>query len=102
MKNKFNRRGFIGTAALAGASAAVGGLPQWSFASLQDSKPAILGGNKSYTTGFASWPVFDGMEERALISGLKSGKWGRLEGPVMAEFEKAYAGLNGTDHCLGV
>ncbi|PPL00935.1 DegT/DnrJ/EryC1/StrS family aminotransferase [Parapedobacter indicus] len=102
MKNKFNRRGFIGIAAMAGAGAAFGGLPQWSFAGLQDGKPAILGGEKAYTAGFASWPVFDTTEEQALISVLKSGKWGRLDGPILAEFEKTYADLNGASHCLGV
>lgn len=102
MKNKFNRRDFIGTAALAGAGVALGGLPQLSFANLQDSKPAILGGSKAYTKGFSAWPIFDETEEKALISVLKSGKWGRLNGPVVAGFEQAYAKLNGVGHCLGV
>jgi len=102
MKNKLNRRNFIGTAALAGAGVALGGFPKLSFANLQDDKPAILGGSKAYTEGFASWPIFDETEEKALVSVLKSGKWGRLNGPVTAGFEKAYAGLNGAGHCLGV
>ena len=102
MKNKFNRRDFIGTASLAGAGIALSGLPKWSFANLQDGKPAILGGSKAYTEGFSAWPIYDETEEKALVSVLKSGKWGRLNGPVTAGFEKAYANLNGAAHCLGV
>ncbi len=102
MKNKFDRRDFIGTAAIAGASVALGGFPQWSFAGFQDTKPAILGGSKTYTKGVASWPVFDETEEKALTAVLKSGNWGRLDGQVIASFERAYANLNGASHCLGV
>lgn len=102
MTDKLNRRSFIGAAAKAGAGVALGGFPTLSLASLQYGKPAILGGRKVYTGGFASWPIFDETEERALVSVLKSGKWGRLDGPVMAAFEKAYANLNGASHCLGV
>src|SRR5690606_35893688 len=102
MKNKFNRRDFIGTAAMAGAGVALGGLPKWSFASFQDGKPAILGGTKAYTEGFSAWPIYDETEEKALVSVLKTGRWGRLSGKVTAGFEEAYAKLNGAGHCLGV
>jgi len=102
MKNKFNRRDFIGAAAMAGAGVAFGSLPQWSFANVQDGKPAILGGSKAYTSGFSAWPIYDETEEKALISVLKSGNWGRLNGPVVGGFEQAYAKLNGSGHCLGV
>src|SRR5690606_36486473 len=100
MKQKFNRREFISMAAAAGTGLAVAGP---NFALGQESKkPAILGGSKAYTSGFSAWPLFDDREEKALVSVLKSGNWGRLNGPVVAEFEKAYAGLNGAGHCLGV
>jgi len=103
MKQRINRRRFIGVAAAAaGTSMALGNLPQWSFANVQDGKPAILGGSKAYTQGFSSWPLYDQHEEEALISVLKSGNWGRLNGSVVANFEKAYADLNGAGHCLGV
>lgn len=99
MKTTFNRRDFIGAATVLGASM---GMPQFTLATTQDSKPAILGGNKAYTKGFPSWPIYDKTEENALVSVLKSGKWGRLDGQVMADFERAYANLNGANHCLGV
>ncbi|MGK6352876.1 aminotransferase class I/II-fold pyridoxal phosphate-dependent enzyme [Parapedobacter sp. DT-150] len=102
MTNKLNRRNFIGTAAMAGAGVALGGFPKLSFASMQDGRPAILGGSKSYSTGFSSWPLFNETEEKALLAVLKSGRWGRLDGQVMANFEKAYAQLTGANHCLGV
>lgn len=102
MKNKFNRRVFIGGVAMAGAGMAAAGLPHLSFATLRESKPAILGGSKAYTGGFASWPIMDGTEEKALMDVLKSGLWGRLDGQVTAAFESAYAEMNGASHCLGV
>ena len=99
MKQNLNRRKFIGITAAGAAITLVN--PQFAWA--QDTKkPAILGGSKAYTTGFSSWPLYDDREEKALLSVLKSGNWGRLNGPVMAEFEKGYAALNGASHCLGV
>src|SRR5690554_441786 len=102
MNHKVNRRVFIGSAAVAGAGMAVAGLPSLLFGSRQDLKPAILGGNRAYTSGFAAWPIMDATEEKALLSVLKSGQWGRLDGQVTAAFEKAYAEMNGASHCLGV
>lgn len=100
MKQKFNRRAFIGLTATAGAGLTLGG-PQFVWAR-QSEKPAILGGSKAYTHGFSGWPIFDNTEEKALISVLRSGVWGRLNGPVVAQFEQAYAEMNGVGHCLGV
>src|SRR5690606_26273643 len=94
-----SRRDFIGKVAVAGTGLAVG-VPEFSFA--DNGKPAILGGAKAHTGGFPGWPVFDQLEENALTSVLKSGKWGRLNGKVMSEFESAYAKLLGANHCLGV
>ena len=98
---KINRRSFINAAAIAGTGLTIG-VPQFTIGRVQETKPAILGGKQAYNNGSASWPVFDGTEENALVSVLRSGQWGRLDGPVMASFEKAYAQLNGAAHCLGV
>lgn len=99
MKQKLNRRAFIGmTAASAGLTLIN---PQFVWAQ-ESKKPAILGGSPAYSGGFSGWPLFDDREEKALVSVLKSGNWGRLNGQVMAGFEKGYADLNGAKHCLGV
>ena len=99
MKTKYNRRDFISAAAIAGGGIAVGA-PYFSFA--DDGKPAILGGSKAKADSFTNWPLFNETEERALIDVLKSGKWGRLNGKVVAGFEGEYAKLLGVNHSLGV
>ena len=49
-----------------------------------------------------SWPVFDDLEESGLKRVLQSGKWGRGNGSAVADFEKRYAALTSTQHCLAV
>lgn len=95
------RRSFIGKVALAGTGLAMG-LPGFTFAIADDGKPAILGGVKAHSGDFPKWPIFNQVEEKALADVLKSGKWGRLDGNVMRQFETAYAKLMGAGHSLGV
>lgn len=102
MDTSINRRKFIGTAAVAGVGAALGGIPTLSWANQVNDKPAILGGAKAYKGGFSSWPIYNRTEEDALLEVLRSGNWGRLNGGVVASFEQAYAQMNGSQHCLGV
>src|SRR5947209_5713964 len=90
-----NRRRFLtGTAAAASlattrrSAAAVGG------------KPAALGGEPLRKLQFPSWPVFDQVEDRAVLDVLHSGKWGRGNGNTVARFEEAYAKLLGAKGCL--
>ena len=49
-----------------------------------------------------SWPVFDELEESGLKRVLQSGRWGRGNGSAVADFEKRYAALTSTQHCLAV
>ncbi|HYH55421.1 MAG TPA: DegT/DnrJ/EryC1/StrS family aminotransferase, partial [Anseongella sp.] len=99
--NKWERRRFIQTAAMAGAGLAIG-LPFIACSNTADAKPALLGGPKAHPAGFPGWPVFDQTEEKALTEVLKSNNWGRLGGSVVADFEEAYGKLLGAKHCLGV
>jgi dTDP-4-amino-4,6-dideoxygalactose transaminase len=46
--------------------------------------------------------LFGQAEERRLMRVLRSGKWGRLDGPEVAEFERAFAAAHGCKHGIGV
>lgn len=98
MKNDMNRRQFIGTTSLAGASLAFGAPHLARGAEI--AKPAKLGGPKAHPGGFPGWPVFDQTEEKALLDVLKSGRWFRGNGPAVAAFEGEYKKLTGAKHCL--
>jgi len=52
---------------------------------------ALLGGPKVRTRPFPAWPVFGEPEERRLLETLHSGKWGKLHGNQVAEFEQRFA-----------
>jgi dTDP-4-amino-4,6-dideoxygalactose transaminase len=63
---------------------------------------SLLGGSPIRTRSFHAWPVFGDAEESRLLRTLRSGKWGRLHGAEVEEFEIRFAALQGADHCLGV
>jgi dTDP-4-amino-4,6-dideoxygalactose transaminase len=63
---------------------------------------AIFGGNKVRTRPFSTWPVFGAAEEERLIQTLRSGKWGKLNGDQVAEFERKFAAMHGCKHGVGV
>lgn len=63
---------------------------------------AVLGGDKVRTRPFASWPVFGDADEQRLVRALRSGKWGKLHGDEVAEFERRFAALHGCKHGIGV
>lgn len=63
-------------------------------------KPALLGGTKTRTERWPSWPVFDKTEEDAVLGVLRSGVWYRGNGKQVPAFEKAYAGVTGAKGCL--
>jgi dTDP-4-amino-4,6-dideoxygalactose transaminase len=98
MNNDMNRRQFIGTTSLAGASLALG-VPHIARGA-EIAKPAKLGGPKAHPGGFPGWPVFDQTEEKALLDVLKSGRWFRGNGAAVAAFEDEYKKLTGAKHCL--
>src|SRR3954469_16744158 len=54
------------------------------------------------TRPFPSWPIFGKPEEKRLLRVLRSGKWGRLHGPEVAEFEKRFAEMHGCKHGIAV
>src|SRR5581483_2707278 len=47
-----------------------------------------------------SWPVFDKVEESALLDVVRSAAWGRGSGKQVENFEAAYASLTGAKGCL--
>jgi dTDP-4-amino-4,6-dideoxygalactose transaminase len=63
---------------------------------------AILGGQPVRTRAFTSWPIFGEAEEQRLLRTLRSGKWGKLHGPEVAEFEQRFAAMHGAKHGIGV
>jgi len=65
-------------------------------------KLALWGGTPSRTRPFAPWPVFGKAEEKRLLRTLRSGKWGRLHGPEVAEFEGRFAKMHGCKHGIAV
>ena len=68
---------------------------------IQNDKPALLGGQRTFEGRFSSWPLYDSTEEQGLLDVLHSNKWGRLDGDVTAKFEAEYARLMGMKHALG-
>src|ERR1017187_1280754 len=63
---------------------------------------AILGGPAVRTRPFTAWPIFGEAEETRLLRALRSGKWGKLNGPEVAEFEQRFAAMHGAKHGIGV
>jgi dTDP-4-amino-4,6-dideoxygalactose transaminase len=63
---------------------------------------AILGGQPVRTRAFTSWPIFGEPEEQRLLRTLRSGKWGKLHGPEVAEFEQRFGAMHGAKHGIGV
>ncbi len=54
-------------------------------------KLAIDGGKPARQRPFHPWPVYDHLEEEALLEVLHSGRWGVLDGTRVTEFEKQFA-----------
>jgi dTDP-4-amino-4,6-dideoxygalactose transaminase len=63
---------------------------------------ALFGGAPVRTAPFAAWPVFDETEEQRLLATLRSGNWGRLDGPEVAMFERRFAEMHGCAHGIAV
>lgn len=63
---------------------------------------AILGGSKVRTKPFTSWPVFGDSDEQRLVRVLRSGKWGKLNGGEVPEFERRFAAMHQCKHGIAV
>jgi dTDP-4-amino-4,6-dideoxygalactose transaminase len=63
---------------------------------------ALLGGAPLRTRPFTAWPVFGEPEEKRLLGALRSGKWGKHQGPEVVEFEQRFAAMHGAKHAIGV
>ncbi len=65
-------------------------------------KLALLGGRPIRRRPFTRWPIFGKEEEKRLLRTLRSGKWGRLQGEEVAEFERRFAEMHGCKHAIAV
>jgi dTDP-4-amino-4,6-dideoxygalactose transaminase len=63
---------------------------------------ALVGGTPVRTRPFPSWPVFGEAEEARLLRTLRSGRWGRLDGTEVSEFEERFAAMHGCRHGVAV
>jgi perosamine synthetase len=97
MTNQVDRRQFLGIAAVAAGSGIKAHAGSFQ---IQDSRPALLGGQPVRKQPFPSWPRFGSPEEEAMLRTLRSGKWFRGYGQEVASFEKAYAQMTGARFCL--
>lgn len=63
---------------------------------------ALLGGTPVRTRPFPSWPIHDDADNARVSRALRSGKWGRLQGDEVAEFEQRFAAMHGCAHAIAV
>jgi dTDP-4-amino-4,6-dideoxygalactose transaminase len=63
---------------------------------------ALLGGTPVRSRPFTRWPIFGRPEEQRLLATLRTGNWGRLDGPQVAEFERRFAAMHGCRHGIAV
>ena len=72
----------------------------WAFNKIDD-KPAVLGGEKSFTGQWPVWPLWDpATDEKKLLEVMRSGIWSRNK--ITDEFEKKWAQLLGAKRSLAV
>jgi len=69
---------------------------------MKSSNLALLGGTPVRKQPFTAWPIFGKPEEQRLLRTLRSGKWGKLHGPEVAEFEQRFATMHGCKYGIGV
>jgi dTDP-4-amino-4,6-dideoxygalactose transaminase len=63
---------------------------------------ALLGGRAVRERPFTSWPIFGEREEARVLAALRSGRWGRLDGNEVSEFEERFARMHGCQHGIAV
>ena len=106
MKDKkgISRRHFLGSASVLGTGMLLKPRFTWAVNRGADTKPALLGGEKTFSGSFPRWPIIDATEENALRGVLESRQgWGRrMRNNEADKFETRYAELLGVKHCLTV
>jgi dTDP-4-amino-4,6-dideoxygalactose transaminase len=63
---------------------------------------ALLGGRPVRERPFTSWPIFGEREEERVLGALRSGRWGRLDGKEVSEFEERFAAMHGCQHGIAI
>jgi dTDP-4-amino-4,6-dideoxygalactose transaminase len=63
---------------------------------------ALFGGKPIRKRAFTQWPIFGKDEEKRLLRALRTGKWGRLHGDEVAQFEKRFAAMHSCKHAIAV
>ena len=63
---------------------------------------ALNGGKPVRAEPYPSWPAVTEADVEAVTQVLRSGKWGRIAGSVVGEFEREFAEYQGAAYCLGV
>jgi dTDP-4-amino-4,6-dideoxygalactose transaminase len=100
-KRAVNRRVFLRRAsASAAAVPLVATAGQGAPASPSKEVLAVAGGKPVRTSPFPGWPVLQQNDRDGWQKALNDGRWCRLDGNYANLFEKAYADLTGTKHCL--
>jgi dTDP-4-amino-4,6-dideoxygalactose transaminase len=67
-----------------------------------EDKLALHGNSPVRTEPFPQWPIFDKTDERRVIAAIRSGKWGKIDGSEVAEFEKTFAEYHQAKHAVAV
>ncbi|HAC92078.1 MAG TPA: aminotransferase DegT [Planctomycetaceae bacterium] len=63
---------------------------------------ALLGGTPIRNKPFPSWPVFDATDQQRVLAAVQSGKWGRLDGNEVSQFEQRFAQMHGCKHGIAI
>jgi dTDP-4-amino-4,6-dideoxygalactose transaminase len=96
-----NRRTFIQHASASAAALSFSGSVAVPVMGGSDGeKLAVAGGKPVRTTQFPGWPVLQTHDRDTWQKVLNDGHWCRLDGNYANSFEKAYAELTGTKHCI--
>ncbi len=97
-----NRRGFLEQASAGAVALSLlsGEISAQKPPGKAPSSLAVLGGKPVRTAPFPAWPVVERNDLDAWTKVLKEGHWCRTDGQYANQFEKAYAELTGTKHCL--
>jgi len=106
-RQSVSRRTFLREASAGAAAVAAGTARARGNAAGRAGTLAALGGTAVRSEPYPTWPPTTGDIEESLVAAFRSGSWGRRLGPgrhgagQVGIFEKQFAELIGTKHCLG-